>query len=105
MRRLIAALVVVWAVPTMAAAETVVVTAERMIDVAAGRVVEAPIVVFTDGRIASVSARGVIPAGIPADARRIDLPGHTILPGLIDLHVHRLENVAGTSAAMRAATP
>ena len=25
---------------------------------------------------------------IPADARRVDLPGQTILPGLIDMHVH-----------------
>lgn len=80
MRGPIAALILVWAAPMMAAAETVVITADRMIDVAAGSVVEAPVVVITDGHIASVSTRGVIPSGIPADARRIDLPGHTILP-------------------------
>ena len=34
-----------------AAAETVVVTADRMIDVLAGRVVERPVIVITDGRI------------------------------------------------------
>jgi imidazolonepropionase-like amidohydrolase len=39
-------------------AETVVVTADRMIDVLAGRVVEEPVVVITDGRIASVAGRG-----------------------------------------------
>jgi imidazolonepropionase-like amidohydrolase len=71
-----------------AAAETVVVTADRMIDVLAGRVVEEPVVVITDGRIASVAGRGGARPAIPEGARRIDLPGKTILPGLIDMHVH-----------------
>jgi imidazolonepropionase-like amidohydrolase len=66
-------------------ADTVVVTADRMIDVLAGRIVEHPQVTITDGRIASVSAQG--PA-TPSGARRIDLPGMTLLPGLIDMHVH-----------------
>lgn len=69
------------------AAETVVVTAARMVDVLAGRVVERPVVVIEDGRIASVST-GAAPAGLPEDARRIDLAGMTLLPGLIDMHVH-----------------
>ena len=66
-----------------AQAETVVVTADRMVDVVAGKTLENPVVVITDGRITSVSG-----ANIPADAKRIDLPGMTILPGLIDMHVH-----------------
>ena len=66
-----------------AQAETVVITADRMIDVLAGRVVNDPAVVVTDGRIVSVNG-----AGATADARRIDLRGKTILPGLIDMHVH-----------------
>jgi len=68
-----------------ARAETVVVTADRMVDVIAGRVTERPQVVITDGRIAAVSTQG---AEVPKDARRIDLPGITLLPGLIDMHVH-----------------
>ena len=71
-----------------AQAETVVVTAARMIDVLGGRVVEEPVVVITDGRIASVVGRGGARPLIPAGATRIDLPGKTILPGLIDMHVH-----------------
>jgi imidazolonepropionase-like amidohydrolase len=71
-----------------AQAETVVVTADRMIDVLAGRVVEDPVVVITDGRIVSVVGRGGARPVIPEGARRIDLPGMTILPGLIDMHVH-----------------
>ncbi|HEX8467149.1 MAG TPA: amidohydrolase family protein [Allosphingosinicella sp.] len=71
-----------------AAAETVVVTADRMVDVLAGRIVEEPVVVITDGRIASVVGRGGARPVIPAGAKRIDLPGKTLLPGLIDMHVH-----------------
>jgi len=71
-----------------ARAETVVVTADRMLDVATGRYVEEPVIVVTDGRIASVVGRGGARPLIPAGARRIDLPGLTLLPGLIDMHVH-----------------
>ena len=76
------------AAPTAAAAETVVVTADRMVDVLAGRVVEEPVVVITDGRIVSVVGRGAARPVIPEGATRIDLAGKTILPGLIDMHVH-----------------
>ncbi|HYD14484.1 MAG TPA: amidohydrolase family protein [Allosphingosinicella sp.] len=74
--------------PVPRSPETVVVTADRMIDVLAGRVVEEPVVVITGGRIVSVVGRGGARPLIPAGARRIDLPGMTILPGLIDMHVH-----------------
>jgi len=73
---------------TAAQAESVVVTASRMIDVLAGRVIEEPVVVITDGRIVAVVGRGGARPVIPAGARRIDLPGMTIMPGLIDMHVH-----------------
>jgi len=69
-------------------AESVVVTADRMVDVLTGRIVEEPVVVITDGRIASVVGRGGARPVIPAGAKRIDLPGKTLLPGLIDMHVH-----------------
>lgn len=73
--------------PCAAGAETLVVTADRMVDVIEGRTVERPVVVVTDGRIASVTS-GNVPADLPADVERLDLPGMTILPGLIDMHVH-----------------
>ena len=69
-------------------ADSVVVTADRLIDVIAGRTIEEPVVVITDGRIVSVVGRGGARPLIPTGARRIDLPGMTILPGLIDMHVH-----------------
>jgi len=68
-----------------ASAETVVVTAARMIDVLAGRVVADPEITITNGRITAIETRG---APVPAGARLVDLPGVTLLPGLIDLHVH-----------------
>lgn len=72
-------------------ADTVIVTADRMIDVLAGRVVEHPRITITDGRITAVDLRGApgaAEAPPPAGARRVDLPGLTLLPGLIDMHVH-----------------
>jgi imidazolonepropionase-like amidohydrolase len=80
--------VVAQAQPAPAAPQSVVVTADRMIDVLAGRVIEEPVVVITGGRIVSVVGRGGARPLIPAGARRIDLPGMTLLPGLIDMHVH-----------------
>ena len=74
--------------PVAVQAETVVVTADRMVDVLSGKTVEQPVVVITDGRIASVVSAGTQRPFIPEGATRIDLPGKTILPGLIDMHVH-----------------
>ena len=64
----------------------VAVTADRMVDVLAGTEVQKPVVIITDGRITAVGRQGEV--RIPAGARHIDLPGRTILPGLIDMHVH-----------------
>ena len=69
----------------VAAADTVVVTADRMIDVVGGRVVDHPQVTITDGRISAV---GTANAAVPAGVRRVALPGVTLLPGLIDMHTH-----------------
>jgi imidazolonepropionase-like amidohydrolase len=66
--------------------DVVAVTAERMVDVLAGTEVQKPVVIITDGRISAVGSQGQV--AIPAGARHIDLPGRTILPGLIDMHVH-----------------
>jgi len=90
-------------------AETVAVTAAHMVDVLAGRTIDAPVVVITDGRI--TAAGPAASTAIPAGARRIDLPGMTLLPGLIDMHVHltgeptisgyrNLEHVASFATAL-----
>ena len=46
------------AMSTAANADTVVVTADRMVDVLAGKTIANPVVVITDGRIASVGSGG-----------------------------------------------
>jgi imidazolonepropionase-like amidohydrolase len=68
-----------------AMADTVVVSADRMLDVVAGRMVMQPRITITDGRITAVSTQS---EAVPAGARHIELPGMTLLPGLIDMHVH-----------------
>jgi len=74
------------AAATGADAKTVAVSADRMIDVVKGQVVDRPLVVITDGRITAVGVQGQVQ--VPAGAERVDLPGETLLPGLIDMHVH-----------------
>ncbi|MBR0552549.1 metal-dependent hydrolase family protein [Stakelama marina] len=73
------------ALATPAMADTVVVTAAHMIDVLKGTEVDAPQIVIKDGRIASVGHKG---DAVPAGAKTIDLGDETLLPGLIDMHVH-----------------
>jgi imidazolonepropionase-like amidohydrolase len=77
--------VLIMGIQGMAIADTVVVTADRMIDVIGGRVVDHPQVTITDGRISAV---GTGDAAVAAGARRVALPGVTLLPGLIDMHTH-----------------
>jgi imidazolonepropionase-like amidohydrolase len=68
-------------------AETVLLSADRMLDSRSGRMVNSPSVLIKDGRIVEVAAGGAL-VNAPADAKRIDLKGMSILPGLIDMHVH-----------------
>ncbi|QKR98638.1 amidohydrolase family protein [Sphingomonas sp. CL5.1] len=71
-----------------AGAETTIVTAARMLDVEKGAIVERPTIVVTDGRIAAITTRGGTPSAVPADAKKVDLGDVTLVPGLIDMHVH-----------------
>ncbi len=67
------------------AAEVKAVSAARLLDVASGKYVDNPLVIVTDGRITSIGRKG---DAVPAGAKVVDLPGATLLPGLIDMHVH-----------------
>jgi len=65
-----------------------IIRAARLIDGTGAPPVSDPTVVIRDGRIHQVFA-GVPPAGQwPPDAPVLDQRGHTLLPGLIDAHVH-----------------
>jgi len=66
-------------------ARTVAVTAEKLVDVATGKQTDKPQVIIVDGRITSVGRQG---DAVPAGAEKVDLPGVTLLPGLIDMHTH-----------------
>jgi imidazolonepropionase-like amidohydrolase len=71
---------------TSAQAATVV-TADRMLDVTTGRYVDHPaILIGDDGHIQQVGQLASMQ--LPAGVKHIDLPGETLLPGLIDMHVH-----------------
>ncbi len=67
----------------LALAETLVVEAGQYLDVVQGRMVSPAVIVIEGERIAAIN-----PATRPANARTIALPGHTLLPGLMDAHVH-----------------
>ena len=67
-------------------AETTVITADRMIDVANGRVVKQAAVIVTDN-IITASGR-LKDLTVPNEATRIDLGNATLMPGLMDMHVH-----------------
>jgi imidazolonepropionase-like amidohydrolase len=81
----IAGILLSWGIVAIAQADTVVVTADRMVDVLAGRVVDHPQITIVDGRITAVAAQN---SAAPAGVRRVDLTGMTLLPGLIDMHTH-----------------
>ena len=72
------------------AAEVTAVRAARLLDVATGKYIDNPQVIITDGRITAVGKAG---DALPAGAKLVEAPGATLLPGLIDMHVH-LDSVA-----------
>lgn len=73
------------ALPSALAAETIIVHAGRLITDASRPASGPSTVTITDGRITAV-APGHAPA--PPGARLVDLSTKTVLPGLIDTHVH-----------------
>jgi imidazolonepropionase-like amidohydrolase len=65
---------------------TLLLTAARMVDVVAGRMLERPAILIADGRIRAVGQQGGL--AVPEGTRTLDLGGLTLVPGLIDMHVH-----------------
>ena len=82
-----------------AASGQTVITAAHMLDVTSGKTVDYPaIFVGPDGRITNIADARTVRWG--ADVRHIDLGERTLLPGLIDMHVHltSLAEVGGYQA-------
>ncbi|WP_257386909.1 metal-dependent hydrolase family protein [Tahibacter caeni] len=84
LRQLLLSAVVVALLPAAASAERLALTAARLIDVDSGTLRNDAVVVVDGERIVDVRSDGQV----PADAKRIDLGDVTLLPGLIDCHVH-----------------
>src|SRR3954468_6133446 len=84
LRFVLAAAAISIAAPVSAAT---VVTADRMLDVGNGRYVDHPAIFIDDGgRITSIGDARTV--RFTDQVKHIDLPGETLLPGLIDMHVH-----------------
>lgn len=58
----------------------------RIISMKGDEVIENGTIVITDGRIAAVGSKTKV--RIPVSAKKLDLRGKTIIPGIIDLHDH-----------------
>lgn len=71
---------------SIASAETVYLTAARMIDPSSGQVVENPALLIEDGIIAASATTASLT--VPAGTHTIDLGDKTLTPGLIDMHTH-----------------
>ncbi|MGZ4809334.1 MAG: amidohydrolase family protein [Thermoanaerobaculia bacterium] len=82
MKRIIAALFLAAA----AHAETLVLAGGRLIDGYGGPPLENAVIVIDGNRIKAVGAEGTV--AIPAGARVIDTNGYTVMPGIMDMHVH-----------------
>ena len=69
----------------LSAGQLTVLRAAAMFDGVSSALMARPSVVVADGMITAVDG----PAGpVPADAHVVDLPGLTLMPGLVDAHLH-----------------
>ena len=71
-----------------ASAKILILTGARVLDPGGERWLEGRVVVVRDGRIERIATAGQVKE--PEGARRLDLAGLHLLPGLIDLHTHLL---------------
>jgi imidazolonepropionase-like amidohydrolase len=85
MRKLLIGMAAVLAATGTARAETIVIHAGRLISDAATATAGPSTITVTDGKIVAISS-GLKPA--EAGVKLIDLSSKTVLPGLIDSHVH-----------------
>lgn len=79
-------LILVCVLSSPAWAQDTYIRAGSLVDVERSRVLRDQVILVRGERIERVAAAAELP--VPADARVLDLSGHTVLPGLIDAHVH-----------------
>lgn len=68
-------------------ADRLLLRADRLLDVRTGKLINEAAVLVQDGRIVEISSDGKLPTGTDT-VKQIDLGDMTLLPGLIDMHVH-----------------
>src|SRR5262245_37671702 len=73
------------------------ITADRLFDGTAGAALTRPLVWIDDERIREVTSGSPAPGPLPTPRH---FPGCTILPGLIDTHVHLVFSALETNAAV-----
>ena len=76
---------------------------DALLDPATEELTGAAVVVVEGGRVAAAGPRDRV--HVPADAVRVDAGGLTLLPGLIDCHVHLRSRGDGRDLAEQLATP
>jgi imidazolonepropionase-like amidohydrolase len=69
-----------------AVAEITALAGGTVLDVLSGQYTRDAVVLIDDGMISAVGSAAEVP--VPEEALRIDMTGQTLLPGLIDMHVH-----------------
>ena len=86
--RAAALVIALLAIPGSAALarQTTLLRPGSVLDVRTGRLTQGAQVLVRDGKIVEIGSRITVPAG----AEIIDLPGHVLMPGLIDAHTHLL---------------
>lgn len=73
-------------------AQTLVLKADAMLDVHSGKLITNPLVVIEDNRIRQIGSQNQL--SIPEGAQVLELKGQTLLPGLMDMHVHLNSNAS-----------
>ena len=76
---------------------------DALLDPAKGETAREAVVVIEDGRVTRAGRRDG--TQVPRDAERIDAEGLTLLPGLIDCHVHLTNLGEGLDFARELTTP
>ena len=106
MHRLVKILLALVLLPVLAGAqanvEKVALMGSRIIDGTGGAPIENGVVVIAGGKVQALGKREAV--RIPTDARKVDVTGKTLMPALVDLHMHLGQTINGLDPAADAYT-
>ncbi len=91
---LLALLLVAATAPAQTESDTIVLKADRMLDVVGGRIVDDVVVVINGERIVDVRTGT---DAVPQDVRVFDLGDVTLMPGFMDMHTHLTGEISADS--------